>query len=89
MAGVLRIAPDVPPGSPLDRTLVCFVLVDREGRHAFCSRCGAAPARGLRGSCRAEAAANAGPRGVCCPEAVAAAPGQPRTASRACVGDGS
>jgi hypothetical protein len=39
MAGVLRIAPSVAPGSPLDRTLVCFVLVDPAGRHAFCSRC--------------------------------------------------
>jgi len=38
VASILRIAPPEMVGGALDRTLVCFVLVDRDGGHAFCSR---------------------------------------------------
>ncbi|GBF90155.1 sugar carbohydrate kinase [Raphidocelis subcapitata] len=39
ITAIERIAPPgAVAGTPLDRTLVCFVLVDPEGGHAFCSR---------------------------------------------------
>lgn len=35
---VERVAPSHLLTSKLDWTLICFVLVDPEGHHAFCSR---------------------------------------------------
>lgn len=35
---ITRIMPATLSGTDLDRTLLCFVLVDPEGKHAFCSR---------------------------------------------------
>ncbi|KAF6266752.1 Ribokinase-like protein [Scenedesmus sp. NREL 46B-D3] len=35
---ITRIMPPSLSGTDLDRTLLCFVLVDEAGKHAFCSR---------------------------------------------------
>ncbi|WIA08996.1 hypothetical protein OEZ85_008410 [Tetradesmus obliquus] len=35
---ITRIMPATLSGTDLDRTLLCFVLVDPDGKHAFCSR---------------------------------------------------
>jgi hypothetical protein len=35
---ITRIMPASLSGTDLDRTLLCFVLVNKEGKHAFCSR---------------------------------------------------
>jgi hypothetical protein len=35
---ITRIMPPSLSGTELDRTLLCFVLVDQAGKHAFCSR---------------------------------------------------
>jgi hypothetical protein len=35
---ITRIMPPSLSGTDLDRTLLCFVLVDAAGKHAFCSR---------------------------------------------------
>lgn len=33
-----RLMPPTAEGTDLDKTLLCFVLVDPHGKHAFCSR---------------------------------------------------
>eukprot|EP00882_Tetradesmus_deserticola_P030447 GHRQ01034191.1.p3 GENE.GHRQ01034191.1~~GHRQ01034191.1.p3 ORF type:complete len:118 (-),score=44.34 GHRQ01034191.1:100-453(-) len=38
IAATTRIMPAALSGTELDRTLLCFVLVDKDGKHAFCSR---------------------------------------------------